>query len=90
MKDETIVLSTDSGEQVAFDVLEVTRFQGADYLLVADSSLSGDGECYILKDTSPAGDEQAAYEFVENEAERDYLYQIFTELLSDTDIALEK
>ena len=56
-----------------FYVLEETRINGMNYLLVTDSEEEEDGECYILKDVSKAEDSDAVYEFVENDDEMDYL-----------------
>ncbi len=91
MTDEKkITMTADSGESVDFYVLEETRIGGTDYLLVTDEMDDEDGECYILKDLSGAEDDQAVYEFVENDEELDYLYRIFSELLNDADVEIEK
>ena len=91
MTDEKkIMMTADSGESVDFYVLEETRIGGIDYLLVTDEMDDEDGECYILKDLSGAEDDQAVYEFVENDEELDYLYRIFSELLNDADVEIEK
>ena len=81
--EEKITLQTDTGEAVDFFVLEETRINGMNYLLVTDSEEEEDGECYILKDVSKAEDSEAVYEFVENDDEMDYLFKIFTELMED-------
>lgn len=89
-QEEKITLETESGEQVDFFVLEETRINGMNYLLVTDSQEEEDGECYILKDVSQSEDKDAVYEFVENEDEIDYLFRIFTELMEDMDVELRK
>lgn len=90
MDDEKkITLETDDGEQTDFYVLEETRISGVNYLLVTDTE-DGDGDCYILKDKSKAEDAQALYEFVEDDDEIDALFEIFTELIDDMDVDLEK
>ena len=35
-------------------------------------------------------DSEAVYEFVENDDEMDYLFRIFTELMEDMDVELQK
>ena len=91
MTDENkITMTADSGESVDFYVLEETRIGGTDYLLVTDEMDDEDGEFYILKDLYGAEDDQAVYEFVENDEELDYLYRIFSELLNDADVEIEK
>ena len=89
-QEEKITLQTDDGEAVDFYVLEETRINGMNYLMVTDAQEEEDGECYVLKDVSGSGDSEAVYEFVENDDELDYLYRIFTELLEDADVELKK
>lgn len=90
-QEEKIVLETDDGEQVEFYVLEETRINGMNYLMVTDSEEDDEeGECYILKDVSKAEDSEAIFEFVEDDDELDYLYRIFTELLEDAEVEIQK
>ena len=89
-QEEKITLQTDDGEAVDFYVLEETRTNGMNYLMVTDAQEEEDGECYVLKDVSGSGDSEAVYEFVENDDELDYLYRILTELLEDADVELKK
>ena len=58
--------------------------------MVTDSGEDEDGECYILKDVSRPDESDAVYEFVENDDELEYLFKIFTELLADTDVEIQK
>lgn len=90
-QEEKITLQTEDGELVDFYVLEETRINGMNYLMVTDSEDDEeDGECYILKDISKAEDSDAVYEFVENDDELDYLYRIFTELMEDMEVEIRK
>lgn len=91
VQEEKITLLTDTGESVDFYVLEETRINGMNYLMVTDAEEDDEeGECYILKDVSKAADSDAVYEFVENDDELDYLFKIFTELLADTELEIRK
>ena len=90
IQEEKITLETDTGESVDFYVLEETRISGMNYLMVTDSGEDEDGECYILKDVSRPEESDAVYEFVENDDELEYLFKIFTELLGDTDVEIQK
>lgn len=91
VQEEKITLQTDTGETVDFYVLEETRINGMNYLMVTDSEEDDEeGECYVLKDVSKSEDSEAVYEFVENDSELDYLFRIFTELLADADVELKK
>ena len=90
-KTETVItMRTDTGETVDFYVLEETRINAGDYLLVTDAPEGEDGECYILKDVSDSREPEAVYEFVEDESELDGLFGVFEKLLSDADLDLEK
>lgn len=82
--DEQIVLRDESGAEITLYAVEETRIAGVNYLLAADEE--GDGDCYILKDISPAESADAVYEIVEDEKELDYLFHIFKELLEDIDL----
>ena len=64
---EKIKFIPDGEEDAAeFFVLEPTRLQGVNYLLVSESE-DDEAECYILKDTSKDEDQEAVYEFVEDD-----------------------
>ena len=89
-EEKKITLVTDDGEAVDLFVLEETRINGMNYLLVTDAADDEEGECYILKDLSESDDADALYEFVEDDNEIDYLYKIFSELLEDADVDIEK
>ena len=83
-------MQTEDGGMVDFFVLEETRLNGQNYLLVTDSSDEEDGECYILKDISRQEDAEAVYVFVEEDEELDCLYPIFSQLISDMDVDLKE
>lgn len=74
-------------EEVEFFVLEETRLNGRDYILVTDSE-QGDGEALILKDLSPDGDSDAVYEIVEDDQELQGVLGIFEQLLEDVELTL--
>lgn len=71
-----------------FYIIEETKVNGINYLLVTESEDEEDeeAEAYILKDTSKAEDTEAVYEFVESEEELDAVSRIFAELLEDMDL----
>lgn len=84
---EKIIFVGDDNENLEFFVLEETRINGVDYILVTDSEdEESDAECYILKDVSKDGDAEAIYEAVEDDTELDAVMRVFEELLEDTDI----
>ena len=74
-------------EAVEFFILEQTRVNGQDYLLVTDSE-ADEAECLILKDISAPEDTEGLYEIVEDEAELMGVLKIFEELLEDVDIEM--
>ena len=77
----------DTGENVEFFVLEETRLNGVDYILVTDSE-EEDGEALILKDLSADGDSEAVFKIVEDYRELESVMGIFEQLLEDVEITL--
>ena len=82
---DKILFNGDDGDDIELYVLETTRLGAVDYVLASDVP-AGDGECYILKDTSAPEDTESIYEIVEDEHELDYLASVFAELVEDADI----
>ena len=85
---EKLTFVTEDQESVDFYIIEETRVNCINYLLVTESEDEEDeeAEAYILKDTSKAEDTEAVYEFVESEEELDAVSRIFAELLEDMDL----
>lgn len=83
MDEEKIVMLMDDGSEIEFTILEQTRLGGSDYILVTDAPDDEDGECYVMKDVSEDGAEEATYESVEDEKELDAVFKIFEEMLKD-------
>ena len=80
--------STDyeSEEPVEFFVLDQTRINGTDYLLVTDTDdEEADAEAWILKDTSAPEDTEAVYVILDEEEgeEFDSVAAVFEEQLAD-------
>ncbi len=87
MSDNKIVIKDDEGQDIELYVIEETKFNNMYYILAADSD-GGDGECYILKDVSSKESDEAIYEFVSDDTELDCVFNIFKELMDDSDIEL--
>ena len=87
---EKIMFETDEEGLVEFFVLEETRINGINYLMVTESDDDGDDEAvaYILKDTSAVAEADAVYEMVEADDELEYVSKVFAELLEDVDIEM--
>ena len=76
--------SKQNGEKTQFYVIEETRINGINYLLVSESDNEDEeAEAYILKDTSDAASEEAVYEFVEEDSELESVGKVFSELMDD-------
>ena len=56
---------------------------------MASDTKDGDGECYLLRDTSKPEDAEAAYEFVDDDGELEYMSKVFAELMSDLGVDIE-
>lgn len=85
---EKLTFVTEDMESVDFYILEETRVNGTNYLLVTDSEdeEAEETQAYILKDTSEPEEAEAVYEFVEDEEELEAVSKIFGELLDDVDL----
>ena len=85
---EKISFKDETGEEIELYVLEETRINNMNYLLVTESDDESDEEtvAYIMKDVSKSEEEEALYEMVENDDELKYVSDIFEELLEDVDI----
>lgn len=80
----------ETNEEIEFDVIEETRVNNVNYILVTESDEetddSEDETAYILKDLSSDEETEAKYEIVEDDDELEYISKIFGELLEDINI----
>ena len=82
-----IVFRDENGEEDIYYIVEETKIGNVDYILVTDSpDEEQDADAYILKDISKPEDEEAVYEFVDDDRELEALSKVFAELLDDVDI----
>lgn len=82
-----VTFISEDNEETQFYVLEQTKLNGFNYLLVTDSEDEDEeGTAYILKDLSTEDEESALYTFVEDDEELELVAKIFEELLEDFDI----
>lgn len=79
---EKISFVTEDNETVELYVVEETKVNGTNYLLVTESQ-DEEADCYIFKDLSTAGETESCYVEVEDENERDAVTKIFEELLDE-------
>lgn len=82
---EKIKITAKDGEIIELFVIEQTRLEGINYLLVTETE-DEEAEAYILKDISSDDDKEAVYEFVDDDNELDTLAKLFSELIEDTEI----
>jgi hypothetical protein len=83
--DNKINIIDEEGNEIELIIIETAKFEGRDYILASESE-----NAYILKDVSEDKDLDSIYEFVDDEKELDMLADVFSELISDMDIDLEK
>lgn len=86
MQEKISFIMDDTDEKVEFYVVEETRINNINYLLVTENDSEEEADAYILKDTSKAEDAEAVYEIVEDDDELEYVSRIFAEILDDIDI----
>lgn len=84
--EEKIVFLDEDGNEIEMFVIEETRINNVNYILVAEDGESDEATAYILKDISDDEDEEAIYEMVDEDSELEYIGKIFSELLEDVDI----
>jgi len=78
---------TEDGESIELTIIEETKLNGINYILVTDSTENDDeGECYIMKDISNSEAKDAEYIFVEDEEELNSVFEIFEKMMNDDDI----
>lgn len=76
----------EEGTELEFLVIEQTRVNNINYLLVTDSGEEEEEiEAFIVKDLSAEEDKEALYEIVEDENEFEGVAKIFDELVGDLD-----
>lgn len=85
---DTITFVTEDGDEAIFHVVEETRINGTNYLLVLDDIEDEETEALILKDTSAEGEAEAVYEIVDDEKELKAVADLFSEILEDTEFVL--
>ena len=86
-KPEKIVFYTDTDE-VEFYVIEQTRINDVNYILVADS-MEDEAEALILKETVNEDDaEEVFYSEIEDDRELEAISRVFSEILDDIDIEM--
>lgn len=88
MNGATIRLKSEDGS-LELEILEETTVQGVNYILVTDAPEDEDGVCYVMKDISAPEDEEADFEFVEDE-EADAIMDVFAKILEGDGISIEK
>lgn len=81
-------IDNETNEEIGFSVVEQTRVNNINYLLVTEEDMGEEEEqtAYILKDISADSESEAKYEIVEDDNELEYVSKIFAELLEDVDI----
>ena len=86
-KPEKIIFYTDT-EEVEFYVIEQTKINDVNYILVADS-MDDEAEALILKETVNEEDaEDIVYSEIEDDVELEAIFKVFSEILDDIDIEM--
>lgn len=81
-----IILRDEEGREDEFYIIEQTKLGDITYIMVTDSPEEDEeADAYILKDISGPDEEEAVYEFVEDDRELEAIADVFAELLEDID-----
>jgi len=88
-KEQTVTFTfADTLETVEFYIIEQTRINNVNYLLVADS-MDDEADALILKEKAEAVDSlESVYDIVEDDNELDAIAKVFAQMLDDVDIEL--
>ncbi|MBO4762576.1 MAG: DUF1292 domain-containing protein [Lachnospiraceae bacterium] len=65
--DNTIMFTTDDGENVEFTVIEEARLSGETYLLVTADEKDEDEVAYVLREVKSEDKTESSYEMVEDD-----------------------
>jgi hypothetical protein len=79
---DKILFIEDDGNSVEFYVVEKTKINEREYLLVTDQE-DGDSEALILKDMSDNNSEESCYVCVSEDEELQAVAKVFENLLED-------
>ena len=79
---EKITFNPEGEDPIDFFVLEQTRINGSDYILVTDFE-EGDGEALILKDISKDGEKESVFTIVSDDEELSAVADVFANMLED-------
>lgn len=86
-EENQVIFTDEDGEEIAFYVMEQTRINGNNYLLVADSlEDEEEGEALILRETKTLENGELVYDIVEDDTELAAISKVFGELLEDVDL----
>lgn len=84
-----VFADTQTGETIEFYVVEQTRVNNHNYLMVTEADDDEmEAAAYILKDLSKDEDTEAEYVMVDDDNELEAVSKIFAELLEDVDIEI--
>ena len=87
-KPEKIVFKTNTDEEIEFYVVEQTRINDVNYILVTDS-MEDEAEAWIFKETvNEEGASDVVYSEIEDETELEAISRVFSEILDDIDIEM--
>ncbi|MFI3200545.1 MAG: DUF1292 domain-containing protein [Eubacteriales bacterium] len=79
---DKVTFMLDSDEPVEFFVIEETKLNGFQYILVTEAE-HGDADALILKDVASGTEKESVYEIVSDDIELNAISQVFASLLDD-------
>ncbi len=81
---------SETNEELTLNVVEETRINNINYLLVTEDTDEEEETAYILKDLSADTDKEADYVIVDNDEELEAVSKIFGQLLEDAEFIIEE
>ena len=82
---EKIRFTPDDGDTIELYIVEQTRINGINYILVCDEE-EGDADALILKEKITDDGDMATYEVVADDVELEAVAQVFEQMMDDIDL----
>jgi len=79
---DKITFISEDNEEIDFYILDQTRINGKNYLLVSDS-MDEDAEVLIMRDDSDESDTESIYNIVDEDVELNAVAKVFEEAIGE-------
>ncbi len=81
--DNVIVLSDDEGNELEFEFVDTTEYEGKEYVLLLPTDEDSEEVVILQSEPDPEDEEMVNYVTIEDEAVLEAVYNVFKEKLQD-------